>query len=402
MKIAHITTANSSLRYLLLNQLTSLGQDGYEVVGISPPGNHLEGSSPFRYIPIPMTRRISPVQDLISLFSLCKLFVRERFTVVHTHQPKPGLLGQIAARLAKVPIRLHTLHGFYFHENMAPTSRRLYKSIEQFTVRCTDMTLSQNREDIKTAFCEGICSKSKIKYIGNGIDIRRFDPGHLCPASISQRQSEFNICTGSPVVGFVGRLVIDKGLLEFYQAARIILEHEPRVRFLIVGQPDYDKSDALIPDVARKYEVFDSCIFAGQREDMPALYALMDVFVLPSHREGFPRAPMEACAMGIPCVLTDVRGCREVVEHNRNGLLVPPKDAPALAAAILRLLKDKEAAARMSKEAHRIAQERFDERVVFDRIKAQYARLLAAKGFPLPFTQPYDPTLPYTSRCTAK
>jgi glycosyltransferase involved in cell wall biosynthesis len=246
------------------------------------------------------------------------------------------------------------------------------------------MTLSQNREDIKTAIREGICDSSRIGYIGNGIDLGRFDHRRVSPLSIETRRTEFHIRTGDRVVGFVGRLVQDKGLLELFEAARMILEHEPRVRFLIIGQPDQDKPDALTPEDARKHGIFDSCIFAGQREDMPELYSLMDVFVLPSHREGFPRAPMEAGAMGVPCVLTDVRGCREVVEHNRNGLLVPLRNPPALAKAVIRLLTDKETATRMGKEAVRIAHERFDERVVFDKIKVQYARLITAKGFQLP------------------
>jgi glycosyltransferase involved in cell wall biosynthesis len=153
---------------------------------------------------------------------------------------------------------------------------------------------------------------------------------------------------------------------------------------MIVGDVDHEKPDALTPDIARSYEVADACVFAGVRRDMPELYALMDVFVLPSHREGFPRSVMEASAMGVPCVVTDIRGCREAVEHGRNGLLVPLGDVPALAEAIVRLITSPNEARRMSEEGRRIALERFDERRVFERIKEHYQRLLRENGVTLP------------------
>src|SRR5690606_26577774 len=134
------------------------------------------------------------------------------------------------------------------------------------------------------------------------------------------------------------------------------------------------------PSVAQQHGVGDACIFAGMRQDMPMMYALMDLFVLPSHREGFPRAPMEASAMGVPCVVTDIRGCRETVEPEANGLLVPLGDVDALAEALLRLLQDRTLAARLAATARQMAEARFDEEAVFGRVQAEYARLLAEKA----------------------
>jgi glycosyltransferase involved in cell wall biosynthesis len=388
--IAHITTVDKSLRYLLLAQLQSIRRDGYEVVGISTPGSNVEAitSAGIRHIPVTMFRKVTPLRDLVSLWQLYQVMRRENFTIVHTHTPKPGLLGQLAARLAGVPVVVNTLHGFYFHERMHPVGRRFFMTLEKIAARCSDVILSQNSEDIETAIREGICPPDRIKYLGNGIDVRKFDPERLDGLALEQTRRTLGLSSDNLMVGFVGRLVAEKGILELLQAARIVVQQIPSARFLIVGSTDYDKRDALTPQIADDYGVADVCIFAGWRKDMPELYALMDVFVLPSHREGFPRCPMEAAAMGVPCVVTDIRGCREVVEHGRNGLLVPSGDVQALADAIVELLADRGEARRMGQEGRRMALERFDERAVFEKVKAEYARLLREKGLPTPQPRP--------------
>jgi glycosyltransferase involved in cell wall biosynthesis len=382
LKVAHVTTIDGSLRYLLLNQLRSIQQAGYEVVGISSFGPEVPSieSAGIRHISVSMTRSLTPLSDLVSLWRLYRVMRRECFTIVHTHNPKPGLLGQLAARMAGVPIVVNTLHGFYFHEHMPPALRRFYVAMEKIAARCSDVILSQNGEDIQTAIRGRICPPEKLRYLGNGIDLQRFDRGRMDVRVLANRRRELGIPDHAPVVGFVGRLVATKGVLELLQAARIILQCMPATRFLIIGPTDQEKADALQPEVARDYGVADACIFTGMRQDMPELYALMDVFVLPSHREGFPRSPMEASAMGVPCVVTDIRGCREAVEHGRNGLLVPLGDIPALADAVCELLRDRSKACRMGAEGWQIACERFDEQLVFEKVKMEYLRLLQSKN----------------------
>ena len=163
-------------------------------------------------------------------------------------------------------------------------------------------------------------------------------------------------------------------------AAWLVLKDLPKAKFLFVGPTDLEKSDALRPQIADTFGIADVCIFTGLRQDMPEMYRCMDVFVLPSHREGFPVCLMEASAMGVPCIVTNIRGCREVVEHNRNGVLVPLGDVQALAEAILELLTDREKALKMGEEGRKIAEERFDERHVFEKVKSEYARLMREKG----------------------
>ena len=184
------------------------------------------------------------------------------------------------------------------------------------------------------------------------------------------------MAAGAPVVGFVGRLVEEKGILDLLEAAKAVSSKIPDVQFLIVGPYDEQKPDALRPDVAERYGVGERCRFLGMRDDMPELYAMMDVLVLPSYREGFPRAPMEASAMGVPAVVSDIRGCREAVEPGVNGLLFPVGDAKALAEALLELLSDDEGRVRMGKAGRAMAEDRFDEQKVFERVIREYERLL--------------------------
>ncbi len=386
LKVAHITTIDVSLHMLLLNQLLSIEEQGYEVSGISSPGTHVPviEAAGIQHIAVPMTRSFTPFADMVSFWRLFTTLRRSDFTIVHTHTPKPGLLGQIAARLAGIPIVVNTLHGFYFHDETPSFWRRFYIMTEKIAALCSDIILSQNSEDIATAIDEGICSPSKIKLLGNGIDIEWFDREHIDFDVVDEKRRELGLDKKRPVVGFVGRLVVEKGLLELLQAAQQILLEKPETQFLFVGPLAVEKADALSTSVAEEYGLSDACTFAGRRYDMPEMYALMDVFVLPSHREGFPRSAMEASAMKVPSVVTDIRGCREAIRDRQNGLLVPLGDIEALSGAVLELLEDSELATQLGENGRRIAEESFDERDVFTRVTAEYARLLKEKGFQVP------------------
>jgi glycosyltransferase involved in cell wall biosynthesis len=381
LKVAHVTTVDSSLWGLLLNQLVSLKAAGYDVAGISAPGADvaaLEAAS-IRHFSVPMTRRLTPLADLFSLWQLYWVMRNQRFTIVHTHTPKAGLLGQLAARLAGVPVIVNTVHGFYFHEHMRPAARRFYITLEKIAARCSDLILSQNAEDLETALREGICRVEKVKLLGNGIDLTRFNPDCISIEDQLECRQKLGIASGAPVVGFVGRLAARrKGFLDFLAAARNIAEQRPEVRFLIVGSPDHGKTDAVDPSAASDFGVSDRCLFLGERAnaELPPLYRVMNVLVLPSLFEGVPRVVMEASAMGTPCVVTDVKGNREAVVHERNGLLIPLGDVRQLTAAVLRILNEPYTAQRMGNEARLTAAERFDERVVFRKVKAEYERLL--------------------------
>lgn len=377
-RVAHVTTVDLSLRYLLLNQLERIQDEGYEVFGISADGPDVTTveSRGIPHFAVPMTRRFTPFADLKALWALVRVMRRERFDIVHTHTPKAGLLGQLAAKLSGVPVVVNTLHGFYFHEGTKPVPRRFYIAMERIAALCSDAILSQNQEDMKTAVAERIAKPELLEWLGNGIDVRRFDRARLSEAALADLASNIGLDNSAPVVGFVGRLVEEKGILDLLEAAQIAAESIPDVQLLIVGPYDDEKPDALRPDVAERYGLADKCRFLGMRDDMPELYALMDVLVLPSYREGFPRAPMEASAMGVPAIVTDIRGCREAVRDGDNGLHFPVGDADALAGKLVRILSDDSLRARMGAAGRKMAEEEFDEQKVFDRVLQAYERLL--------------------------
>jgi glycosyltransferase involved in cell wall biosynthesis len=291
-------------------------------------------------------------------------------------------LGQLAARLAGVPIVVDTFRGIYFRRGMHPLWRRLFILMARLAAGCADVVLSQSREAGQMALDERICPVEKLKFLGNGIDVTKFDPHRIDPVRLAQLRDRLGLNGIGPVVGFVGRLVREKGILELLAAAATIRADLPHIRFLIAGPIDAEKPDALTPEITRRYGLEAHCIFTGlfPPERMPELYALMDLFVLPSHRESFPRSPMEAAAMAVPCIVTDIPGCRETVEPGRNGLLTPLGDAPGLAQAMQTLLTDLDRAHQMGREGRQIALKRFDERLVFDKILAEYAQLLQQKG----------------------
>lgn len=392
-RIVHVTTVDLSLRNLLLNQLLALKDAGYEVSAVSAPGPYVDTirNAGIRYIPLRMTRKaFDPLTDLSSLISLYRLFRRERFTIVHTHTPKAGIYGRVAARLARTPIVVHTSHGTIFDESSPRWWRYLFSTLERVAALCANRIFSVNREDLETAVRLRIAPRRKLTTLGPGgigIDMSLFEPSHIDPARLSEIRRSLGIADGAPVVGFVGRLAKSKGFLDFLEAAKRVSGTHPDVRFLVVGGPDVTKpADSVREDAAHAYGVWDSCVFVGMKpqEELPALYALMTLLVLPSEREGIPRAIMEAAAMEVPAVATDVKGNRETVIPGRTGLLIPYADASALASAIQCLIDDPARTRQMGRQARANALERFDERLVFRTVEAEYERLLAERGMASP------------------
>lgn len=388
-RIAHITTIDWFFRYLLVNQLVALRETGYNVTGISKRGGYSDylNEKGIRHINLQFTRNFTPFKDLATLLRLYRILRRERFALIHTHTPKPGLLGQIAAWMARVPVIVNTIHGYYFHENMTGFWRRFYITVEKIAAHFSSLVFFVSEEDMLTASREGICPPEKMRRLGPGgigVDIQRFNRRNISQSTLETKRTELGILPETKVVGFVGRLVEEKGINELLEAASIVHRQIPNLRILLVGPIDDEKPDVVKPEKAREYGVEDICIFLGNRSDVPELMALMDIFVLPSYREGFPVVLMEASSMSVPCITTDVRGCREVVVNNRNGIVVPLKNVQALSSAIVEVLTDDNLAQKLGGNGRLIAETRFDERIMFQNLKTEYARLLREKGVTIP------------------
>jgi glycosyltransferase involved in cell wall biosynthesis len=388
VKIAHITTVDLTLRYILFNQLKDLQSRGYDLTTISTYGENVgyleENHIP--HISIPISRRLTPIQDIRSLWLLYRVIKRERFDIVHTHTPKAGLLGQVAAKLAGVPVIVNTVHGFYFHEHMKPIRRSLYILLEKIAARCSSHIFTVNHEDRDTAIQLRISPSDKIEVLGTGgvgIDTQRFDRMNISESTIALYRQHMGLKHNDYVVGFVGRLVVEKGLVELFAAIEKIRDQIQSLRILIIGPSDEEKADALNAGRASEFNIDDICVFTGLRQDIPELMALMNVFILPSHREGFPVSPMEASSMSLPVIVTNVRGCREVIEHEITGLVVPLGDVDALADAIVRLAHDPAYSDSLGKNGRIRAEVEFDENLVFTKVGQEYSRLLKEKGIHL-------------------
>jgi glycosyltransferase involved in cell wall biosynthesis/ribosomal protein S18 acetylase RimI-like enzyme len=382
-RVAHVTTVDLTLRFLLLEQLRRLRDEGFEVAGISAPGEWLESLRDEGIEPIPWrhaTRAWSPIADARAFWELVTILRRGRFDVVHTHNPKPGLMGRLAARLAGVPVVVNTVHGFYATA-VDPARRRLpIMALEWVAARFSDAELYQSGEDLARARRLHIAPGTKQHHLGNGTDLARFDPTAVDPSRLEELREELGLPPDGLVVGMIGRLVREKGYREFFQAARTIRAVRPEVSFLAIGPSDPDKGDAI--SEAEREAASSDVVFTGFRDDVRDLLALMDVFVLPSWREGMPRSAIEAAAMGRAMVLTDIRGCREVARDGVEALLVPPRSPRRLAAAIAHLVENPQLRARLSAAARERALANFDERAVAERVVRVYRSLLPSDRQP--------------------
>jgi glycosyltransferase involved in cell wall biosynthesis len=380
--VAHVTTTDISLELLLGPQLEAFVAAGYDVVGVSAPGPYVQALEErgIRHVPLRhATRSIAPAQDAQAVAELVSVFRRLRPAIVHTHNPKPGVYGRIAARVARVPVIVNTVHGLYAQPEDRLAKRTAVYGMERLAACCSHMELVQNPEDVETLARLGI-PRRRLTLLGNGIDLARFDPATVTAADVLAARADLGACgPDDVVVGLVGRLVREKGYGEVFEAARRLHERVPHLRFAVIGADDQQKDDALDAD-DRAHADTAGVRFLGGRTDMARLYAAMDIHVLASHREGFPRSPMEAAAMGVPVVVTNVRGCRQVVDNGVTGRLVPVRDPGALAAAIADLAGDPDARARMGAAGRQKALREFDDRRCIAITLETYARLLATNA----------------------
>jgi glycosyltransferase involved in cell wall biosynthesis len=386
IKVVHLSNYDVGLRIHMRNYMRYLRDQGYDVSIVCNPGRFLKGDTVIEdgifVKAIPFPHSITPLADLKTLGALYRYFRQERFDIVHTHTVKPGLLGRLAARLARVPIIIHTIHGFPFHGQMSPWMIQLLTNVERVGARFCDSMLSQNREDMETAVERGICLADKLHYLGNGIDVQRFHPSLVRPELVTAKRAELGLSPKDKAIGMIGRLVREKGFFEYLEAARILKARGERLKFLAIGAV-HKKQGVAIDDLGvliRQYNLEDSVLFLGQRDDVPELMAAMDLIVLASYAaEGIPRVLMEAAAMGKPAIGTDLRGIRETIVDGVTGCLVPVKDPGALANAIVEVLADPAQAAEMGQAARQHAEFHFNERYYFRRTDKEYRRLIETK-----------------------
>jgi len=343
-KLIRITTVPVSLKVLLKGQLKYMS-DFFEVKAISSPGKELYEVSEnenIEVIPLNLTRKISPLQDFISLVKLYFIFKKEKPVIVHTHTPKAGLLGMIAAYFAGVKIRMHTVAGLPL-----TVATGFKKKLLVFTEKITykfATNVYPNSEKLKEYILKNnFCENNKLKVIGNGstngIDTEYFKPKKEIFDKAAKIKKQFNIPDNVFVFLFVGRIVKDKGINELVRAFKELnLENS---RLLLTGNFENDLNP-LDKDISEEIKNNKNIIATGYAKDVRPFFALADVFVFPSYREGFPNVVMQAGAMEIPAVVSDINGCNEIITNNENGLIVKPKNTDELITAMKRMYRDKE------------------------------------------------------------
>jgi glycosyltransferase involved in cell wall biosynthesis len=363
-----------ALRFLLLDQLQALQARGHDVVAVCAPGPWVPElrAKGVAVETVAMRREPSPAADIQSVANLYRIFRRHRFDVVHTHTPKAGLLGPVAARMAGVPVVVHTVHGLLFHDGQSRARQMLYWIPERITAAFADRLLSQSREDVARALSARLCRPQKITWIGNGIDLRKFSRNSDDRGAFRR---EFGLGPEDFVVGCVGRLVIEKGLCELFEAVRSLALKYPLLKLLVIGFDERGHSKAVPSATMEAVVRSGAVVFAGVRTDMPRCYAAMDLLVHPSHREGVPRACLEASAMELPVIACDVRGCREAIVPGETGLLVPVRSPQALSEAIERLMLNRSLCRAMGAAGRKSVCDTFDHRMVLRRLLNVYQEI---------------------------
>jgi len=338
---------------------------GWDVTAVCSDGSFIEGlrEQGYQIRTVSISRSMNPITSLRTIIQLVHLFKSEHYDVLHVHTPVAALLGRVAARIAGIPLCIYTAHGFYFHDEMPGLKRRIFVSLERIGGWFTDYLFTQSAEDAEAASQLGIMPAHKVLAIGNGADVEVFNPEKHSGDVV---RKSLGIPSEARVIGIIGRLVREKGYVEFLKAAEVIGNQYKDIYFLIIGerlQSDHNKH--IDNELARMQDVLgDRMILAGMREDIPELLAAMDIFCLPSYREGMPRTIIEAMLMARPVVATDIRGAREEVVHNETGILIETRNSDALIKAFARLLDDEKLQVRFGQEGRKRALAMYDERHV--------------------------------------
>jgi len=325
-----------------------------------------------------LVRQISPLKDAVALLILYRFIRQGRFDVVHTHSSKAGILGRIAARLAGVPVIVHTLHSLVFHEYQSRLKNRLYILLKKLCAPLTDCYISVCDATTRGAIKEGIGNPDRYVTVYSGIDLAPFLEISET-MTIAQAKRQLGVDPNTPVVGKVARLMHQKGHDLFLKAAvRIAREHSD-VRFLLVGDGILRQS---LKQMASELGIGDQVIFAGRlnREDVPAYMRAMDVVVHTSIREGVARVIPQAYAVGVPVVALNLDGAPEVIEHGQTGFLVEPGSEAAVADAVGGLLRSSDLRQEMGERGRKIVLKKFPVEVMVDAIDHLYEILLARKG----------------------
>ncbi|WP_140937934.1 glycosyltransferase family 4 protein [Sphingobacterium lumbrici] len=381
VKLIRITTVPTSLKILLKGQHRFMSENGFDVIGISSSGEELqdvEREENIRTIAVEMTRTISPFKDLKSVWQLYKIFKKEKPQIVHTHTPKAGTVGMLAAKLAGVPHRLHTVAGLPLLVAKGK-KRKLLDFVEKITYRCATK-IYPNSVGLYDIILENkYTSKGKLKVIGegssNGIDTSHFNPALISEQQKQELKNSLGIKPEDFLFVFVGRIVADKGINELVAAFKNSKLQVPNSKLLLVG--DFETAlDPLLPETLKEMDTNPNIISVGYQSDVRPYFAISDCLVFPSYREGFPNVVMQAGAMGLPSIVTDINGCNEIVKDGFNGLIIPAQNQEKLYEKMLFLLENPEKRKEIADNSRQQIVENYERKYIWNELLKEYHTLL--------------------------
>lgn len=353
----------------------------YEVIAVSGEGEKLrsvESREGVRVHPIAMQRQISPFKDLVSLWKLYRFFKKERPHIVHSITPKAGLLSMAAAKFAGVPVRIHTFTGLIFPSKTGMMQKILI-AMDKMLCRFATHIFPEG-QGVKNDLQKFGITDKPLKVIANGnvngIDMGWYDAAQVSESEKAGLRKEWKIDPDDFVFIFVGRIVKDKGIRELVGAFSKLAESHPNAKLLLLGRFEAHL-DPIDPQTLKAIETHPQVIAAGFQADIRKFYAIADVFVLPSYREGFPNVVMQAGAMGLPSIVTDINGANEIIADKRNGLIVPPKNAEDLHDAMEKMLDDTELRNKMAADSRMLIASRYEQQMVWSAILEEYRTITA-------------------------
>ncbi|MBT8276521.1 MAG: glycosyltransferase family 4 protein [Bacteroidia bacterium] len=375
-KLVRITTVPISLEKLLDGQLAFMSQY-YDVTAVSSEKDNLETygkAEGVKTFYLPLTRKITPLTDIKCVIKLYRFLKKEKPLIVHTHTPKAGIVGMMAAAMAKVPLRMHTVAGLPLLEARG-LKRKILNTVEKWTYRYATHVYPNSNGLEKIILNENFCNESKLRVLGNGssngIDSTYFSRDHFSEDSIQAKKAEIGISKDDIVFIFVGRIVADKGINELVAAFKQLVQEHSAVSLLLVG-PFEDELDP-VSDTSRKEIVSNNKIFTtGYLEDIRIYLALSDVLAFPSYREGFPNVVMQAGAMGLPCIVSDINGCNEIIVEGENGLIIAVKDLNELHSAMKKMVEDEILRNKLKLKARHHIISRYDRLNMWEIIRHEY------------------------------
>ncbi|MEJ8583322.1 glycosyltransferase family 4 protein [Riemerella anatipestifer] len=365
------------MNVLLKGQLAFFNKS-FEVIAVSGGGKDLsevKEREGVRAIELKMERKISPIRDLLSLIKLYFLFLKEKPEIVHSITPKAGLLSMLAAKFAGVPIRIHTFTGLIF-----PSKTGMLKKILILMDRllCWAATnIYPEGQGVKNDLIKYKITQKSLNVIANGnvngIDIAHFSPQQVSEEVKQQLKQDLNIQDTDFVFVFVGRLVGDKGINELVAAFKQL--DVENTKLLLVGAEERNL-DPLKEDTIYEIENNKNIIAVGYQTDVRPYFAIADALVFPSYREGFPNVVMQAGAMGLPSIVSDINGCNEIIIEGKNGWIIPPKNVEELYLAMRRMMEDKKAYLDLKTQSRQMIVDRYQQQVVWEALLQEYKQLL--------------------------